>query len=107
LLKDLCWFLNFKPIAILMVFPTLFIAVVICLQNKKQMAELCHNLAVLFWIIANSIWMFSEFFKFDTTILFAGVTGKSLAIFPFVIGILILTYYYGYFLYFRKQIIKQ
>jgi hypothetical protein len=38
--------------------------------------------------------MVSEFFGFDEVIVWQGITGKHLAIFPFAVGIVILAYYY-------------
>ncbi len=58
------------------------------------MSEICHNLAIVFWIAANSYWMISEFFKFDTLPLMGEITFKYIAIIPFGIGICILGYYY-------------
>ena len=46
-----------------------------------------HNLAVLLWITANSIWMIGEFYFNDGTRPVAGVF--------FAAGILLLTGYYG------------
>ena len=57
-------------------------------------SELAHNLAVAFWISANSYWMISEFFEFDTVIIWREFTGKHLALIPFIAGSIILLYYY-------------
>lgn len=59
-----------------------------------MVSELCHNLAIVFWISANSYWMIAEFFHFDENIVFANIDFKELSIVPFSIGILILAYYY-------------
>jgi hypothetical protein len=56
---------------------------------------LAHNLAIVFWITANAYWMISEFAGFDTTMVWKNVTGKHLALIPFVTGALILLYYYA------------
>ena len=58
------------------------------------MSEVCHNLAITFWITANSYWMISEFFGFDTHTLSGAITYKYLAIIPFGIGIVLLGFYY-------------
>ena len=94
LIKDLCWCIVFKPMAIAMIIPTLTIAAVITFQNRKIATEFYHNVAVFFWILANSFWMVSEFYKFDEIIVIGELTGKNLAIFPFVIGIAFLVFYY-------------
>jgi hypothetical protein len=102
LIKDLCWCIVYKPLGLLMIFPTLIIAGYIMWQNRKIESELYHNLAVFFWISANSIWMVSEFFAFDSLKLFENFTGKELALIPFVIGLGILCFYYVKFLVFGK-----
>lgn len=93
LFKDLAWCIGIKPLGIVMIFPTLIISLIITYRSKDLMSEWCHNLAVTLWIIANSFWMISEFFDFDTK-LFYGVQFKYFAIIPFGIGIIILAYYY-------------
>jgi len=94
LFKDISWCMVWKPLGILMIFPTLLISVIIAVRTRQFMSEVCHNVAISFWIAANSYWMISEFFNFDTRKLFGVYTFKHLAIIPFIIGILMLGYYY-------------
>ncbi len=94
LFKDISWCMIWKPLGILMIFPTLLIAIVIAWRTREYMSELCHNLAIAVWILANSYWMICEFFHFDTNPLFGEFTYKHLAIVPFVLGILFLAFYY-------------
>ena len=94
LLKDISWCMIWRPLGIAMIFPTLIIAIVIAFRTRQFMSEVCHNVAIVVWITANSYWMISEFMHFDTNILFGQYTYKHLAIIPFSIGILILAYYY-------------
>jgi hypothetical protein len=96
LLKDISWCMLWKPLGIAMVFPTLIIAIIITIRNRQYISEVCHNLAIVFWIIANSYWMMTEFFEFDTIPFYLDITYKYLAVIPFLIGILILTWYYLY-----------
>ncbi len=96
LVKDLCWCIVFKPLGIAMIFPTLAVAAYIVWQNRSIAAELYHNLAVLFWIMANSYWMITEFFYFDEKKVLGNITGKNLALIPFVLGIVCLVIYYGF-----------
>jgi hypothetical protein len=96
LLKDISWCLVWKPLGIIMIFPTLIISIVIAWRTRRFMSELCHNIAITVWITANSYWMISEFFHFDEKEVMAGITFKHLAIIPFAIGILLLAYYYLY-----------
>lgn len=94
LFKDISWCLVWKPLGILMIIPTLIIAIIITIRNRKLMSETCHNAAIVFWIAANSYWMISEFLHFDTAVVYGDITFKHLSIIPFTIGILILAYYY-------------
>ena len=94
LIKDISWCMVWRPLGIAMVIPTLIIAIVITIRTRQFMSELCHNVAVTFWITANAYWMISEFFHFDTLVVYGDITYKYLAIIPFSIGILMLAYYY-------------
>ena len=94
LLKDISWCMIWKPLGIAMIFPTLIIAIVIAMRTRQYMSEVCHNVAIVVWISANSYWMISEFLHFDSNIIFGQFTYKHLAIIPFGLGILILAYYY-------------
>jgi len=94
LFKDISWCMIWRPLGIAMIFPTLIIAVIISVRTRQFMSEVCHNLAIVFWISANSYWMISEFLHFDTVTLWRDFTYKHLAIVPFVMGILMLAYYY-------------
>lgn len=93
LIKDACWALNFKIPALIMIIPTLMVAVLITFQTRKITSELLHNLAIDFWITANCTWMVGEFFGWDEHLI--GTWGlRQFAIIPFGIGLLILAYYY-------------
>jgi len=86
LLKDLSWLMNWKFFGSFMIIPTVGFAVFITIKNKKDILELLPNVAVIFWICANSIWMLSEFFIQMETL-------KSFAIFPFIGGIVMMLLY--------------
>jgi hypothetical protein len=94
LLKDVSWCMIWKVLGIAMIIPTFVISVVIAWRTRELKSELAHNLAITFWISANSLWMLSEFFGFDTMLVWHGFEGKHLALIPFAIGVLILLYYY-------------
>ncbi|HLG41143.1 MAG TPA: hypothetical protein VI461_15785 [Chitinophagaceae bacterium] len=94
LMKDISWCMIWKVLGITMIVPTLSIAIIIAWRTRKIKSELAHNLAIAFWISANSLWMISEFFYFDEMIVWKEFTGKHLALVPFVTGALILLYYY-------------
>ena len=95
LLKDISWCVIWKVTGIAMIAPTLTIAIIIAWRTRDIRAELAHNLAVALWITANSLWMISEFFGFDTVHVWKGFTGKHLALIPFLTGAGILLHYYA------------
>ena len=69
LVKDISWCLIWKVLGIIMIVPTLTVAILIAWRTRKLASELAHNLAVAFWISANSFWMISEFLGFEKRIL--------------------------------------
>ena len=95
LMKDISWCMIWKVLGMAMVIPTLSIAIIIAWRTRHIAAELAHNLAITFWISANSYWMISEFFGFDEMVVWREFTGKHLALIPFVTGAMLLLYYYA------------
>ena len=94
LFKDISWCMVWRELGMIMIIPTLSVAIYIAYRTKDIKSELAHNLAVAFWISANSYWMISEFFKFDTIPVWGNYEGKHLAMIPFLIGVFILAWYY-------------
>ena len=94
LFKDISWCMVWKPLGIAIIFPTLIISIVIAWRTRGLVSELTHNLAITFWITANAYWMISEFFSFDSHVLFSQFTFKHLAMLPFFCGVLLLAFYY-------------
>jgi len=109
LIKDACWALNLKYPGMLMIIPTIFVAVVITYQTRKITSEFIHNLAVDFWIFANCTWMTGEFFSLEENLV--GPYGlRQLSLIPFSIGLIILGYYYLFLIHkkgFQEKIVKQ
>jgi prepilin signal peptidase PulO-like enzyme (type II secretory pathway) len=95
LLKDISWCMIWRELGLAMFIPTLTISIIIAWRTRELKSELAHNLAITFWICANGYWMISEFFHFDTIIIWKEYTGKHLALIPFVTGAVILLYYYA------------
>ena len=94
LVKDLSWCMIWKVLGMVMIAPTLVISIIIAWRTRHIKSELAHNLAVSFWISANSYWMISEFYGFDENTVWQGWEGRHIALIPFFIGIAILAYYY-------------
>jgi len=95
LIKDTCWCLLSETLGVLMIAPTVLIAVWIAIKTRHNKSEFAHNLAVMFWICANCIWMCGEFYFKDST--------RPYAIVFFALGLLSLTLYYGKLLYARLR----
>ncbi|WP_199501961.1 hypothetical protein [Mucilaginibacter conchicola] len=95
LFKDIGWCMIWKPLGIIMIIPTLVISIVIAWRTRQLMSELCHNLAITFWISANSYWMISEFMNFDHLTIHGWFTYKHLALIPFLLGVFCLAFYYA------------
>lgn len=91
LLKDICWCMSFKTAGIIMLVPTLTVAILITWQTRKLKAELYHNLAVTFWICANGYWMIIEFLGKDDAL-------RIFTVIPFLMGLLFLFVYYVFIL---------
>ncbi|MFQ3596843.1 MAG: hypothetical protein SNJ55_08275 [Chloroherpetonaceae bacterium] len=80
LLKDVCWVTDFKVGGMVMIAPTLGLALYLTWRFRADRTEVLNNAAVCTWICANSIWMTGEFF-FDDTL-------RPYAVVFFVIGFL-------------------
>lgn len=96
LVKDICWCIGFKPLGVAMIFPTLIVAIYIMIKNRHIVPELAHNLAIIFWITANSLWMILEFTGTDEEL-------KYYCLIPFLAGLVILIYYYIIYLPMKKR----
>jgi hypothetical protein len=95
LMKDISWCMMWRALGIFMIVPTLGVAIFITWRTRGMKSEFAHNLAVVFWITANAWWMLTEFFEFDETVLWQGISGRQFAMLPFLIGAAILVRYYA------------
>ena len=86
LVKDICWVTLSETMGVIMIVPTISFAIYIAWLSRKDKAELFHNLAVCFWISANSVWMIGEFFYNDSF--------REEATVFFVLGLLCIAWYY-------------
>lgn len=89
LIKDVSWAMLWRPIGIAMIFPTIGVALMITWQTRKIKAELFHNLAIVFWICANAMWMLLEFTGNDEHY-------RKYTSIPFSIGLFFILSYYLY-----------
>jgi hypothetical protein len=85
LIKDSCWMMEFKVTGTLMIVPTIGLAIMIVYHTWRTI-DVYINMAILFWICANSFWMVLEFF--DHTNL------KTLAAVPFLLGFVFVGIFY-------------
>jgi hypothetical protein len=93
LIKDACWAMNFKYMALFMIIPTMAVAILITWQTRFIVSEFLHNLAVILWITANCTWMIGEFYGWDENLI--GPYGlRQFSLIPFILGLLVLFYYY-------------
>jgi hypothetical protein len=93
LIKDACWALNLKYMALFMIIPTMAVAILITWQTRYIISEFLHNLAVILWITANCTWMIGEFYGWDENLI--GPYGlRQFSLIPFILGLLVLFYYY-------------
>jgi hypothetical protein len=86
LIKDFCWSLEIKWMAMFMILPTVTLAIIIFWNSRFIVSEAYHNFAVCFWILANSIWMIGEFSNSDF---------RFIAAILFFTGLFILLFYYA------------
>lgn len=85
LIKDTCWMLEFKWLGIVMIIPTICIALLIIYYTFYTI-DIYINFGILFWICANSFWMYSEFFNNGAYKLMASI--------PFGLGFICVGFFY-------------
>ncbi|MFN4300033.1 MAG: hypothetical protein ACK4EX_09955 [Thermaurantimonas sp.] len=85
LAKDIAWLLVYKPLGVAMILPAVAVALHICIKTAFNKLLFYQNLAVLFWISANSTWMAGEFFHFAY---------KLPAVIFFIAGIISIIWHY-------------
>lgn len=86
LLKDTCWVMIWEVAGLIMIIPTIGVAIHITWLRRNIRSDLFHNLAVCLWISGNSIWMIGEFFYDDGL--------RTPAVIFFASGLLFVLYYY-------------
>jgi hypothetical protein len=86
LLKDVSWCSDWHVLGLVMIVPTLAVALKICWDTRHSIADCIHNIAVALWICANTTWMIGEFYFEDMTRPYAKVF--------FFAGMVLLLIYY-------------
>lgn len=66
LMKDNAWCHDWHFVGMAFIMPTLAVQLYLTWLVRKDVHEIFHAVAVLFWITANGIWMTGEFFFNDT-----------------------------------------
>ena len=85
LIKDTCWMLEWRVLGTAMILPTIAVAVLLAARSRHERLFWI-NLAICFWISANSYWMLCEFFGHEDIKNGAGI--------PFAFGFLAVAVYY-------------
>lgn len=85
LIKDSCWMLELKWLGAIMILPTLTLALYLVYKTLKT-RDVYINVAIFFWISANSFWMVMEFFNDDQF--------KNFAAIPFALGFIFVALFY-------------
>ena len=98
LLKDTFWVLLLKLPGLIMIVPTVGVAAFLVFKARHDAKEFIFNLAVLCWILANSVWMIGEFFFEDGT--------RNLALVFFILGLGSIGYYYIRYYFIDKGYMK-
>lgn len=96
LMKDTFWVMDLHLLGVIMIVPTLTLAIYISWRSRHDRCELLHNIAVSLWICANTTWMVGEFFYNDSFRPYATVF--------FFAGLGVILYYY-LFLYRPRKIL--
>ncbi len=87
LCKDISWCLEWKIFGLTMILPTMSLAIIITWVTRHTKREKFHNIAVCFWIAANSLWMIGEFYGYEKEL-------RADAKYLFLAGILCIAWYY-------------
>ena len=85
LIKDTCWMLELKWLGTIIMLPTLYLALYI-IYKTKGIRDIYVNIAIFFWISANSFWMMMEFFNNNYY--------KNFAVIPFGLGFIFIGIFY-------------
>lgn len=94
LIKDVCWVSEYKTLGTIMIFPTVFMAIYIAIKTYHTKVDFFHNLAVVCWISANSLWMLGELYFDETPQQIYYEYSRHIALTLFIIGIGFIGWYH-------------
>jgi hypothetical protein len=101
LFKDVCWVMGFKILGTIMIIPTVSVAIYIAYKTRFTKVDFFHNLAVVCWITANSLWMLGELYFDETPQQHLYEYSRMIALSLFFIGIGFISWYH-----IQKRILK-
>jgi hypothetical protein len=84
LVKDLLWSMDNK-LGVLLIPPAIVVSIYILVKQFNHRSSMYHNLAVCFWILANSTWMTCELYHLKHMNIVYGLFGA---------GAILLFYFY-------------
>ena len=88
--------MEFKVGGLVMIVPTIAVAIYILWRSRGHRQDFFHNIAVCLWITGNSVWMTGEFFKQEW---------RGAATIIFIVGLAIMGFYYLF--YFKKDRMRE
>lgn len=86
LIKDIFWVKELQFWGVMMIIPTVGVAIVLTIQSLNQKQGFYSNFAILCWMVADSTWMADEFFVLNI---------EWLTLTLFCLGIFSMLFYYG------------
>lgn len=94
LLKDVCWVSGYTIMGTVMIVPTVSMAIYIAWATRLSKVDFYHNMAVVCWITANSIWMLGEMYFDETPLQIYYEYSRSIAFTLFLIGLAFVCWYH-------------
>jgi len=85
LLKDTCWMMQWKSLGMIMIVPTIGVAIYIAIRSRG-FTQAWLNTAICFWIAANAYWMAVEFYGHEELKYYAAI--------PFGLGFICTAIFY-------------
>lgn len=94
LLKDICWVTGYAILGTIMIVPTVSMAIYIAWATRYSKVDFYHNMAVVCWITANSLWMLGELYFDETPLQIYYEYSRYTALTLFAVGIGFVLWYH-------------